>query len=478
MGIKEILSRIKQIDGELSKRESEVRLTFYNKDKVHLKQMAFHKTNKKIRFVFGGNRSGKTECGAVEAIWRARGIHPFVENRPNVAGWVVSVTYEVQRDVAQKKILSYLPKSWIHEIVMSSGKKGSPEHGIIDHIIIKNVFGGLSSIGFKSLDQGRERFQGASLDFVWFDEEPDKDIYEECVMRVLDRCGDVWCTMTPLKGLTWVHEDIYMSNDPDVWYTTMDWSDNPYLDKNETERLERLLSREELETRKSGKFKASSGLVYPDFDEEVHVIEPFDVPREWYDEVSIDPGLHNPLSAHFYAVDYDGNIYVIAEHYEAERDIDYHATRILEIARNLGWKTDERGRIRALIDSAATQKTLASAKSVADLFYEKGILVNTKVDKDMWSGVARVRSLFHLRPARIFIFKTCPNLIREIKSYRYADGDRPKKCDDHALDELRYYVMSKPRQKEEKKVSYDSPIAKDKRRLLREINRTRGGRKS
>lgn len=256
----------------------------------------------------------------------------------------------------------------------------------------------------------------------------------------------------------------------------MDWSDNPYLDVTETARLERLMTKEELETRKSGKFKASSGLVYPDFDEEIHVIEPFKVPSEWYDTVSIDPGLHNPLSAHFYCTDYDGNIYVIAEHYEAEQDIDYHATRILEIARNLGWPTDKKGRIRALIDSASTQKTLASTKSVAELFYERGILVNTKVDKDMWSGVARVRSLFHLRPARIFIFKTCVNLIREIKSYRYADGDRPKKCDDHALDELRYYVMSKPRAKEEKLTPSNSPIARDKRRLLRELNRTRGGR--
>ena len=32
-------------------------------------------------------------------------------------------------------------------------------------------------MGFKSCDQGREKFQGSSLDFVWFDEEPPRDIY-------------------------------------------------------------------------------------------------------------------------------------------------------------------------------------------------------------------------------------------------------------------------------------------------------------
>jgi hypothetical protein len=35
-------------------------------------------------------------------------------------------------------------------------------------------------------------------------------------------------------------------------------------------------------------------------------------------------------------------------------------------------------------------------------------------------------------------------MIREIKSYRWGQGDKPKKADDHALDELRYYLMNKP----------------------------------
>ena len=46
----------------------------------------------------------------------------------------------------------------------------TPENGVIDFIRVKNVFGGTSIIGFKSCDQGREKFQGTSLDYVWFDE--------------------------------------------------------------------------------------------------------------------------------------------------------------------------------------------------------------------------------------------------------------------------------------------------------------------
>ena len=107
------------------------------------------------------------------------------------------------------------------------------------------MFGGVSVIGFKSCDQGREKFQGASLDFVWFDEEPPQDIYEECRMRVLDRAGDIFGTMTPLKGVTFLYDEIYLNarGDPQVWYVFMEWADNPYLNKKEVAALTRALRR-------------------------------------------------------------------------------------------------------------------------------------------------------------------------------------------------------------------------------------------
>ena len=446
----EIVRRIGAIERIQAYRAEHDKLAKYNRgDKVHEKQMAFHRCRKRNRWVFGGNRSGKTECGAVEAVWWARGIHPFRENRRDVCGWVVSPTYEVQREVSQSKILSYLRPEWIVDVTMQSGRKSSPEGGVIDYITVKNVFGGVSRIGFKSADQGREKFQGASLDFVWFDEEPPKDVYEECVMRVMDRKGDIWGTMTPLKGRTFVYDEIYLNKrqNPEIWSITMEWADNPYLDKDEIEMLTNAFDKESVENRRFGKFSDEGGLVYPEFDESVHVTDPFDVPKDWYDTISVDPGLHNPLSAHFYAVDYDGNVYVIAEHYERERDVEYHAARIKEIADGLDWPRDAKGRLRCIIDSAANQRTLSSLKSVADLFYEKDILCDTSVNKDLWSGIAAVKERFKARPPRITIFRNCVHMIREIKGYHWGNGDAPVKEDDHAMDELRYYLMSKPQSK-------------------------------
>ncbi len=473
--MREIVEKIYQISEEQNRRKRTDVLSGYNAGEIrHEKQLAFHKCLKRNRWVFGGNRSGKTECGAVECVYIARGIHPYRPNKPNASGWVVSLSAQVQRDVAQKKILRYLRKDWIEDIVMSSGRKDSPEQGVIDLIRVKNVFGGISTIGFKSCDQGREKFQGASLDYVWFDEEPPEDIYWECRMRVFDKKGELFGTMTPLKGLTFVYQEIYLNrrNDPEVWYEFMEWGDNPYLDEGEIKLLEGGMDEATLQSRRYGRFvSASAGLVYPEFDERIHVVEPFDIPKEWQDTISIDPGLNNPLSAHWYAVDYDGNVYVVAEHYEAGKDIDYHAEAIKKICRKIGWRTDRYGRICALIDSAAKQRTLGSQKSVAELFYERGILVNPHVEKDIFAGIACVKSYLNVKNGlpNLYVFQNCRQLVRELKGYYWGSGDTPRKADDHSLDEMRYYLMSRP--KSAPLTTERTEIQKDKERRIRKLRR-------
>ncbi|MBE7075718.1 MAG: hypothetical protein E7375_01445 [Clostridiales bacterium] len=466
----DLIRKLLKVEKTIDMRYRSNRLNFYNKKgKVHKKQVLFHKCKKRNRWVFGGNRSGKTECGAVETVYFATGLHPYRKNKVT-EGWVVSLSRQVQRDVAQKKILHYLPASYIEKIVMVSGGQDSAENGIIDFILVKSACGGTSRIGFKSCDQGREKFQGASLDYVWFDEEPPFDIYLECKMRVLDKCGDIFGTMTPLKGLTWVYNTIYLNDKQDnqVWYETMEWADNPYLSKKEVENMTKTMSAQEIENRRYGKFVQNGGMVYSEFDESVNVVEPFNIPRDWQDNISIDPGLHNPLSAHFYAVDFDGNVYVVAEHYQAQKTVEYHASKIKEIAKTLDWHTDEKGYLTALIDSAAKQRTLASEKNVVELFYEQGIKVNANVNKDLFSGISVVKS--YLKNAegksKLFIFKTCTNLIREIKNYWWGDGDVPLKKDDHSLDELRYYLMTKPLNKERLE---KNEIQKDKERMARKL---------
>ena len=250
----------------------------------------------------------------------------------------------------------------------------------------------------------------------------------------------------------------------------MEWADNPYLSREEVNEMTSSMSEEGLESRRYGRFHSGTGLVYSEFDPDIHVIEPFDVPTQWQDTMSIDPGLNNPLSCHWYAVDGDGVVYVVAEHYMAGKDVAYHAEAIKKISHDINWKKDKFGRLSALMDSAANQRTLSGVRSVAELFSDNGITVNTHVNKDLFSGINRVKS--YLKPVegkpKLYIFKNCVNMIREIKGYFWGNDDAPVKRDDHAMDELRYYISSRP-------VAYkDKPqkswVQKDKERLYRKLS--------
>lgn len=435
---------------ELQRRIKDNGIAYYH---PHTKQQEFHRSTKRNRWMFGGNRTGKTVSGGAEAVWYATGTHPYKRIPIPNRGWVVSLTNEVQRDVAQREVLKWLPKDQIKDVQMRQGKKDSLDTGIIDFIELTNG----SIIGFKSCDQGRAKFQGTSQHWIWFDEEPPEDIYKECKMRVVDTRGDMWGTMTPLQGLTWVYDDIYINEiqDPAIQYWLMQWADNPHLHPEEIAALEATMTEDEREARQYGKFVAMSGLVYKEFNEDIHVIDPFDIPHSWYDNISIDPGLDAPLSAHFYAVDPYQNIYAIEEHYQAGQSVEWHAGQLHAIATRLNWPI-RNGKLEALIDSAANQRTLAAERTVTELFYEHDVLADTGVEKDVWTGIQRVKQYLKLREhpqvdvwprgkPKLFIFRNCVNMIREIKSYRWKpEGDKPIKKNDHAMDDLKYYIMSRP----------------------------------
>ena len=86
------LLKLNEILKEKEKRAIES-LKLYNAvpGRVHKKQLKFHKSPKRNRWVFGGNRTGKSECGAVEVVWMALGVHPYRENKKDTFGWVAVI---------------------------------------------------------------------------------------------------------------------------------------------------------------------------------------------------------------------------------------------------------------------------------------------------------------------------------------------------------------------------------------------------
>ena len=87
-------------------------------------------------------------------------------------------------------------------ILSKTPRSGVPDG--IDTMTVKHPRG-ISRVVFKTYDQGRESYQGAKVDGIWFDEEPPITIYTEGLTRTMSTVpgepnGLVLCTFTPLKG--------------------------------------------------------------------------------------------------------------------------------------------------------------------------------------------------------------------------------------------------------------------------------------
>ena len=196
---------------ERKRRKDRSRLTEY---RPYTKQEAFHADGaaNRERLLMAGNQLGKTYCGAAEAAIHLTGQYPDWWrgrrwDRP-VRAWAGSKTGEVTRDGVQRYLVGE-PKEeaqWgtgmvPHARLIDWGRRQGIADAL-DNITVKHVSGGTSTLGFKSYDQGRQKWQGETLDFVWFDEEPPMDIYMEGLTRTNATGGMAMITFTPLLGMS------------------------------------------------------------------------------------------------------------------------------------------------------------------------------------------------------------------------------------------------------------------------------------
>ena len=72
---------------------------------------------------------------------------------------------------------------------------------MVDTIRVKHVSGDTSVVNLKAYSQGRERFQGSTIDYLAIDEEPPFEIFSEALTRTNVTQGPVVLTFTPLKGV-------------------------------------------------------------------------------------------------------------------------------------------------------------------------------------------------------------------------------------------------------------------------------------
>lgn len=201
-----------KLSAEKAKRRLTNKLAFFT---PYPKQLEFYAKGKvdRERLLMAANQVGKSECGSIETACHLTGRYPDWwpgrrYDRP-VKWWAGSDTTETTRDTVQTKLLGppaddsawgtgAIPADCIVSVARRQGVANA-----VDTILVRHVSGGISELGFKSYDQGRQKWQGAVRDGVWLDEEPPLDIYTEALTRTNTiEDGMIFLTFTPLLGMS------------------------------------------------------------------------------------------------------------------------------------------------------------------------------------------------------------------------------------------------------------------------------------
>ena len=193
-----------------------------------------------------------------------------------------------------------------------------------------------------------------------------------------------------------------------------------------------------------GEFTAMEGRVWSDFNREIHVIPPREIPAEWPRYESIDPGTRNPCAILRAALDpADDTLYLVGEYYERERSATQHAAAIHAMREG----TPEPEFTVCDPEDKGFRYTLA----------EQGIPTR-QARKEVRMGISAVADRLRLdangRP-HVVIFSTLRNTIREVEGYCWAPSigkadakEAPLKRDDHLCDALRYLCVALKRDAE------------------------------
>jgi phage terminase large subunit len=211
-----------------------------------------------------------------------------------------------------------------------------------------------------------------------------------------------------------------------------------------------------------GSFDVFTDQIWPDFDPDVHTLDPFPIPP-WFEIIEgIDHGRRNPTAVLWAAFDERGNCFIVDEHYLAGKLVSYHAGKIN--AKRQQWGIPN----YTVIDASAAQKDPNTERSVIDEYYDYGI-ITIPSDRHKIARVNRVAEWLTLDSdwahpitneiredgwPRLYIFKNCYNLIEHVPQYRWRPimptakedaREEPLKKDDHDVDALGYILMTRPR---------------------------------
>jgi phage terminase large subunit-like protein len=301
--------------------------------------------------------------GAYPKWWTGRRF-----NRPT-RGWIVGVTAQLVRDGPQRQLTARQGEfgtgsiplaAFVAKPVMVPGGTGSIDTMSVGHET-DGVRDGISTATFKSFEQGPEKMQSESIDWIWVDERCSEEIYSELIARTSATDGIVFLSYTPLKGggeLTYRFLNEYSADRADI---RIEASQAKHISAERRAQLEESYLPHEREARIHGIPQLGIARVFPfPIESLLRQINPdIDVKvwARWI--VGVDFGFGHPFAAAICAWVPETEEFFVLDGFKMERaEAFYHVKRIAGMSRGLrvpiAWPHDglshEKGSGEALAD--------------------------------------------------------------------------------------------------------------------------------
>jgi len=219
---------------------------------------------------------------------------------------------------------------------------------------------------------------------------------------------------------------------------------------------------------REGRWVSAEGAIYDEWRDDTHVVDPFEIPRDWPRFIAVDFGYVNPFVAQWWAVDGDGRMYLYREIYKTQRLVEEHADHMKRLT--AGVKADEWARMddearwkavrhgekieyvvcdhdaegRATLEKHTGMRIVAANKAVLDGI--QAVQARIKLQRDGKPRIMILRDALAERDADLVEAKLPTCTKEEISGYVWSDKktkEEPVKEDDHGVDTARYATASR-----------------------------------
>lgn len=282
--------------------------------------------------------------------------------------------------------------------------------------------------------------QGITLSGVLFDEVAlmPKSFVDQAVARTLSEPeARYWFNCNPESAEHWFYKEwICNTRQKKALHLHFTMQDNPILSPEQIADAERLYTGVFYNRYIKGLWCVAEGLIYPMFDKAVHVTHhpKLQPGGDYY--ISCDYGTLNPTSAGLWYLQPDGHAIRLREYYydgrktKTPRTDEEHYTALEQLAGEVA------GKVRSVIVDP-------SAASFIECIRRHGLFRVWQADNSVLNGIRDTSSLLQMQ--YLHICDNCTDIIREFSLYRWdesATEDRPIKENDHAMDDMRYFVRT------------------------------------